>query len=104
MEQKAFAVFIQQHQNIKAYFHGHTNYTEYYNWKGPDQNISLPCFRADSPMKGRYSAKDETKLAFELLTIDTVKKIMTVRECLWNADPTNTNTALAWGISINSTL
>jgi len=103
IEQKAFAAFIQQHQNIKAYFHGHTNYTEYYNWTGPDQNISLPCFRADSPMKGRYSAKDETKLAFELITIDTAKKMMTVRECLWNANPAAPN-AVVWGISINSAL
>jgi len=104
MEQKAFAAFIQQHQNIKAYFHGHTNYTEYYNWKGPDQNISLPCFRTDSPMKGRYSAKDETKLAFELISIDTVKKMMTVRECLWNANPAVPTAAVTWGISINSVL
>ncbi len=104
IEQKAFAAFIQQHQNIKAYFHGHNNSTEYYNWTGPDKNISLPCFRADSPMKGRYSAKDETKLAFELITIDTVNKKMTVRECLWNTNPADPNTVLGWGISINSAL
>ena len=104
IEQKAFAAFIQQHQNIKAYFHGHNNSTEYYNWTGPDKNISLPCFRADSPMKGRYSAKDETKLAFELISIDTVKKMMTVRECLWNANPAVPIAAITWGISINSVL
>jgi len=74
IEQKALAGFIQQHPQIKAYFHGHTNFTEYYDWKGPDGNLQLPCFRTDSPMKGKYSAKDETKLAFELVSIDTVKK------------------------------
>jgi len=104
-EQRALASFIKIHPNIKAYFHGHSNYTEYYNWTGPDQNISLPCFRADSPMKGRYSSKDETKLAFELITIDTEKKIMTVRECLWNANPSNSSANdLNWGVSINTSL
>ena len=105
IEQRALASFIKIHSNIKAYFHGHSNYTEYYNWTGPDQNISLPCFRADSPMKGRYSSKDETKLAFELITIDTEKKIMTVRECLWNANPSNSSANdLNWGVSINTSL
>jgi len=99
IEQKALANFIKIHPNIKAYFHGHSNYTEYYDWKGPDQNINLHCFRADSPMKGKYSAKDETKLAFEIITIDTSKKIMTVRECLWNAHPDNSLQPIEWGIS-----
>jgi Calcineurin-like phosphoesterase len=96
IEQKAFVAFIQQHPQIKAYFHGHTNYTEYYDWKGPEQNINLHCFRADSPMKGKYSAKDETKLAFELVSIDTEKKLMTVRECLWNV-PSAKGYHLQWG-------
>ena len=99
IEQKELANFIQIHPNIKAYFHGHSNYTEYYDWKGPDQRIVLHCFRADSPMKGKYSAKDETKLAFELVTIDTDKKIMTVRECLWNAHPSDALHKIEWGIS-----
>ena len=99
IEQKELASFIKLHPNIKAYFHGHSNYTEYYDWKGPDQNIVLHCFRADSPMKGKYSAKDETKLAFELVTIDTDKKTMTVRECLWNAHPLAALQKIEWGIS-----
>ncbi len=50
-------------------------------------------------MKGKYSAKDETKLAFELVTIDTDKKTMTVRECLWNAHPLAALQKIEWGIS-----
>ena len=100
IEQSALAKFIQIHPNIKAYFHGHSNYTEYYDWNGPDKNIALHCFRADSPMKGKYSSKDETKLAFELVTIDTNKKIMTVRECLWNSSPSDNAHPIKWGSEI----
>ena len=31
-EQKGFASFLHSHPNIKAYFHGHSNYAEYYEW------------------------------------------------------------------------
>lgn len=99
IEQNAFAEFLLQHPNIKAYFHGHTNYTEYYTWTGPDNNVQLPCFRVDSPMKGKYSSKDETKLSFELISIDADKKLLTVRECLWNSQPTGKNIPVQWGLS-----
>lgn len=98
IEQRAFVRFLQAHPNIKAYFHGHTNYAEYYDWKGPDATISLPCFRADSPMKGRVSAKDETKVSFNVVTIDTENKKMTVRECFWNAHPNERLQKPEWGI------
>ena len=103
-EQKSLAYFIQLHSNIKAYFHGHSNYTEYYDWKGPEQNINLHCFRADSPMKGKYSAKDETKLSFELVSINMNTKNMTVRECLWNKDPNEKEVSISWGTSIHLSL
>ena len=98
IEQRGLVSFLQLHPNIKAYFHGHTNYTEFYDWHGPDSTISLPCFRVDSPMKGRLSSKDETKLSFNVITIDTDHKKMTVRECLWNSDPSIPTKKLAWGI------
>jgi len=104
LEEKALALFIQKHPNIKAYFHGHNNFTEYYQWKGPDQTISLPCFRADSPMKGRLSSKDETKLAFELVTVDTESKTITVRECLWNTHPADPVQTISWGMSTTLSL
>ena len=96
IEQRGLAVFLQHHPQVKAYFHGHNNYTEYYQWEGPDKNISIPCFRVDSPMKGKFSSKDETLLSFELITIDTGKKTMTVRECLWNTVPGDPS-VLQWG-------
>jgi hypothetical protein len=53
-------------------------------------------------MKGKYSAKDEKKLAFELVSIDTKNKSISVREILWNKS-TNINLPFTWGqmITIN---
>jgi hypothetical protein len=98
IEQSGLAHFLQHHPAIKAYFHGHNNYTEYYRWQGPDKNISIPCFRVDSPMKGKLSSKDETLLSVELITIDTRKKTMAVRECFWNPVPGNPS-VIKWGQS-----
>jgi hypothetical protein len=95
--QRQLEVFLKHHTNIRAYFHGNSNWTEFYDWKGPDRSITLPVFRVDSPMKGKVSAKDETKLAFELITIDRASKRLTARECLWNTNPKNPAAPLAWG-------
>jgi hypothetical protein len=100
IEQRAFVDFLKLHSNIKALFHGHNNYNQYYVWQGPDANITLNCFRADSPMKGSVSASDETKLSFQLVAVDTTAQKMTVRECLWNATPTNPSAPVTWGSSI----
>ncbi|MCA6438468.1 MAG: metallophosphoesterase family protein [Sediminibacterium sp.] len=99
IEQRAFVDFLKLHPNIKAFFHGHTNYNQFYVWQGPDINIALNCFRADSPMKGAMSATDETKLSFQFVAIDTTSKNMTVRECLWNANPSNPSSPVTWGAS-----
>jgi len=101
LEQRALAAFLRMHRNIVAYFHGHSNWTEYYTWKGPDGDLVLNVFRADSPMKGKASQKDETKLAFELVVLDPTAKKMTVRECLWNAQKKGSpaSTPMDWGIS-----
>ncbi len=102
IEQNEFAAFIKKHPNIKVYFHGHENFTEYYTYYGPNKNIQLNCIRTDSPMKGRSSAKDETKLAFELVTINTNTKKLTVREVLWNK-PAMTTT-FTWGQDVTISL
>ncbi len=99
IEQQGWVRFLKKHPNIKAYFHGNDNYNEFYVYKGPDDNIALNTFRVDSPMKGKYSSLDETKLSFQLITIDAKKKIMTVRECLWNTDPFQPDKSLQWGTS-----
>lgn len=98
IEQIAFTNFVKKHTNIKVYFHGHENFTQYYTYQGPNKDINLQCIRTDSPMKGRASAKDESKLAFELVSINTNTGILTVREVLWNANA-NTNKTFQWGIS-----
>jgi len=97
LEQTQLTQFIKRHPNIVAYFHGHTNFTEFYTWKGSDNSISLNAFRSDSPMKGQISGKDETKLAFQIVTFDTRKHLLTARECLWNtkSDPGH----IVWGKS-----
>jgi len=76
--------FLKNHNNIKAYFHGHSNYQQFYTYKGIDSSLNLHCFRVDSPMKGKYSSADEQLLSFQLITIDPNKKTLEVRECLWN--------------------
>ncbi|MEO7530723.1 MAG: hypothetical protein ABIS69_04905, partial [Sediminibacterium sp.] len=103
-EENGLVAFLKAHPNIKAYFHGHTNWTEFYTYKGPDKDISLPVFRSDSPMKGRLSATDETKLSFQLVSIDTHTKKMTVRECLWNTDPRDPSKPIVWGTSATVSL
>jgi hypothetical protein len=85
IEQRQLVAFVKGHANIKAYFHGHSNANEFYVWHGPDNDVSLNTFRVDSPMKGAVSATDETRLSFQLVTIDVKQMRMTVRECLWNS-------------------
>lgn len=100
IEQDALAAFIKKHPNIVAYFHGHDNENEFYDWKGTESNkVNLPTFRVDSPMKGDVSAKDETKLSYQFIAIDPNSKKMTVRECLYDADPSNTSAPILWGAS-----
>jgi hypothetical protein len=97
IEQLGFVAFLKAHPNIKAYFHGHNNWNEFYTYKGPDGDISLPVFRVDSPMKGKISSKDETKLSFQLITIEPATRTLTVRQCFWNPDPAKPQTPPVWG-------
>jgi hypothetical protein len=97
IEQNGFTEFIKLHPNIKAYFHGHENFTQFYTYQGPKKDINLSCIRTDSPMKGRVSLKDETKLAYEIVTINTNKKALTIREVLWNTG--NDSSKIQWGSS-----
>jgi len=97
IEQRGFVKFLKQHPNIKAYFHGNTNYNEFYTYKGPDNDVALHVFRVDSPMKGESSAKDETKLSFHLISLNTQTQTLTVRECLWNTQPSNPNQKIVFG-------
>ena len=106
IEQRALATFLKVHRNIVAFFHGHANWNEFYTWKGPDGDLALPVFRADSPMKGKFSGKNEAKLSFQVVTYDTATHRLTARECLWNA-PGGTAAAaapVAWGESKTITL
>ena len=97
IEQRGFVKFLKAHPNIRAYFHGNSNYNEFYTYKGPDNDVALPIFRVDSPIKGKYSAKDETKLSFQLISIDPKTKEITVRECLWNTQPADASAKVIFG-------
>lgn len=99
IEQLGFVKFLKAHPNIKAYFHGHNNWNEFYTYHGPDGDISLPAFRVDSPMKGKASSKDERRLSFQLISIDAGSRTLTARECLWNPDPSRPDAAPVWGES-----
>jgi hypothetical protein len=57
----------------------------------------LHTFRVDSPMKGAVSGDDETRLSFQVAAIEPATRMLTVRECLWNADPPRPS--LTWGES-----
>jgi hypothetical protein len=83
-EDRALAAFLRRHRNIVAYFHGHENYHQAYTWSGPDGDLDLHVFRADSPMKGR-SKKDEGRMSYEVITYNAAAARLTDREYLWNA-------------------
>lgn len=97
IEQRGFVKFLKAHPNIKAYLHGNSNWNEFYTYTGPDNDVALPVFRVDSPMKGKFSAKDETKLSFHLISIDPTTMQMTVRECLWNTNPASPSNTMVFG-------
>jgi hypothetical protein len=99
IEQRGLAMFIGRHPNIRAWFHGHQNFNEFSTWRGPDHDIALNVFRADSPMKGHFSADDETRLSFQVATADLGAGLMTVRELFWNPDPAHGDSAPVWGAS-----
>jgi hypothetical protein len=90
--QRGLATFLKAHKNIVAYFHGNSNKNEAYVYAGPDSDVALNVFRVDSPMKGDISSTDETKLSFNVVTMDTTNKKMTVREYLYN-----NGSASPWG-------
>jgi hypothetical protein len=99
IEQRALVAFLKAHRNIVGYFHGNSNWNEFYTWSGPDSDIALNVFRADSPIKGKVSGKDETKLSFQVVTYDTETQTLTARECLWNAQGSADTdaTPVGWG-------
>jgi hypothetical protein len=99
VEQRAFAAFVKAHGNIKGYFHGNSNANEYYTWRGPDSDVALNVYRVDSPMKGKQSGPDETRLSFQVITIDPQAMAMTVREALWNVVPGDPYAPVRWGAS-----
>jgi hypothetical protein len=96
IEQRTLEGFVQRHANIVTYFHGHSNYNEFYDWAGPDHSLSLHTFRVDSPMKGAVSAYDETALSFQLATVAADGSTLTVKECLWNVEAMSTS-PIVWG-------
>jgi hypothetical protein len=99
IEGRAFEAFLHAHPNITAYFHGNSNWNQFYDWTGPGHTAVVHTFRVDSPMKGAFSAIDETRLSFQVVTIDPEARLMTVRECLWNTHPDEPGAVLEWGAS-----
>lgn len=92
-----FRALLRRHRNIRAYFHGHENWTEYHALRDADGTPLLPAFRVDSPLKGRDSAGDDAKLAFLLVSIDADRRHLTVREYRWALPPDMS----PWGAEIS---
>lgn len=92
IEQQALADFLKKYPNIVGYFHGNDNENKFYNWTGPDQTwAGVNVFQVDSPMKGNVSGTNESKLSFQLVTLDTNTNTLTAREYLWKTQ--------TWGAS-----
>ena len=104
IEQRELVAFLKLHKNIKAYFHGNNNENRFFDYHGPDNDISLKIIQVDSPMKGNLSKNDEKLVSFQFVSIDTKKKIITVRECLWNSDLSTPNSPIVWGKSTTFSL
>ena len=104
IEQRGFVKFLRAHPNIKAYFHGNSNWNEFYVYHGPDKDVNLNVFRVDSPMKGEYSSKDETLLSFQLISLDPQTQTLSVRECLWNTKPSDPTAKIVFGKSATVSL
>lgn len=97
-EAASLEAFLRRHRNITAYFHGNSNWNEFYDYDGPGHSAAVHVFRVDSPMKGKFSYGDETRLSFQVATIDAPTGRMTVREALWNAR--RIPSPIVWGSSI----
>lgn len=95
-QQRGLADFLKRHPNIGIYFHGNENFNEFYTYRGPDNDLSLPVIRVDSPMKGNHSAEDERLLSFQLVTVDKSTRRLTVRELYWNSTA-NSDAPLTYG-------
>ncbi len=104
IEQRGFVKFLKAHPNIKAYFHGNSNWNEFYVYQGPDKDVKLNTFRVDSPMKGEYSSMEETLLSFQLISLDPKNQTLTVRECLWNTKPMDKTQKIVFGKSATVSL
>jgi hypothetical protein len=100
IEQRNFEKFLIAHPNVTAYFHGNDHLNRYYDWTGPDNGVVLRTVGVDSPMKGTVSSMNETKLSFELVSIDPASRTMSVRNCMWNVDPAKPDAPLAWGAAV----
>ncbi len=101
VEQREFVSFLKVHPNIKAYFHGNAHQNRFYTYQGPDKDVNLKTIEVDSPMKGEVSGLDQTKMSFQLITLDPETKLMTVRQCLWNTNPAKPYSPIAWGAKTN---
>lgn len=83
-EQNALGTWLKNHKNIVAYFHGNSNWNQYYTWNNPNGDVSINTFRVDSPMKGDKSGTTPGLLSYQVISVDPAASQMTVREYRWN--------------------
>jgi hypothetical protein len=95
IEEQSFVNWFKTRKNIVAYFHGNDNAFESYTYTGPANDVTIPVFRVDSPMKGNFSATDSTKLSYSVISIDDAARNMTVREYLWQQKKWGTSATIS---------
>jgi hypothetical protein len=98
-ERRELARFFKDHPSIKAYFHGHEHENIMYLWRGSDNEIALPAFMVDSPMKRKVSGEDESKISFHSIAVDSDARKVTVRQVPWNFN--SFEKRIVWGDSMN---
>jgi hypothetical protein len=88
------ARFLGRNPQIAAWLHGHSHCNFFYEWTGPDEDISIKAFQTDSPTLGALSSKDELIVSYLVVSIDPEQSRMTVRQYFWHPDKPD-----KWGIS-----
>ncbi len=116
---QSVADWLMGHPNVRAMFAGHDNFNGTTNWNGQNASTGalidlrdadwpgVTLFRVDSPMKGNVSGTgagaplagigDETKLSFQVYSLDIANRRLTEREYLYN-NTANPNSSGAWSV------
>jgi hypothetical protein len=63
IEQTRFEEFLKKHPNITAYFHGNSNWNQFYEWRGPHHTVTLPTFQVTQRLEACHAEPARLKAA-----------------------------------------